>query len=77
MAQTRWMSILEAKVNLIIAFGISWAMNFYLLPVWFNLHPNASQSFWMVAIFTLTSFVRQYFVRRMFNLFEKRKETKT
>jgi hypothetical protein len=65
MAQTRKMSLVEALASNAIAFIISIFTNFLILPL-FGMHPNMWQSIGMVAVFTMISIVRGYYVRRLF-----------
>ena len=71
--QSRWMSAVEAKANLLLAFGISWALQVYLVPWLFGISISPSQGVGIVAVFTLSSFVRQYVVRRLFVGIERRR----
>lgn len=72
MKQSRWQSLLEAKLNTISAFFISWATMAWVIPLLFPVTGvNASNSFGIVMVFTLISIVRNYFIRRLFNYLEK------
>lgn len=65
--QSRLMSALEAKANLLVAFGISWALQVWVVPILFGVQVNAAQGLGMVSMFTGVSFVRQYLIRRAYN----------
>lgn len=72
--QSAWMSALEAKANLAFAFGISWEINTYVMPRIFHVTLSKSQAFWWTVIFTILSFIRQFFLRRLFNAIQLRRK---
>lgn len=64
--QSRLMSLVESMVDNLIAFTISVAANFLVLPL-FGLYPELWQSVGITLAFTAISIVRRYIVRRWFN----------
>jgi len=59
-------SIIEAWVNIVIGFTISYGANFLIFPL-IGSHLTAGQNFWIGWIYTAISIVRQYTIRRWFN----------
>lgn len=70
--QTRVESLVERTFDTVLAFIISCTVAYYLLPI-FGAEQSAANSIQFVFIFTAISFVRGYFVRRMFNAITVRK----
>lgn len=68
------MSVLEANINLTIAFLLSWWMQGYVFPTMFGYVVTKTQAFEITMGFTIVSFFRQLALRRVFNWFEKRKQ---
>ena len=66
MTQTRLGSFIEAWVNVLIGFGINYAANLVILPL-FGFHVTMGQAFNIGLLFTVVSVARSYFVRRWFN----------
>ena len=66
MSQTRLGSWLEAWANIVIGFGINWAANLLVFPL-FGFNITAGQAFHVGLIFTAISLVRSYALRRVFN----------
>jgi hypothetical protein len=66
MSQTRLGSWLEAWANIVIGFGINWAANLLIFPL-FGFDITPSQAFHVGLIFTAISLVRSYILRRTFN----------
>jgi hypothetical protein len=64
--QSRTASFIESLLNVAIGFGVSYASNLVILPL-FGFMVNASQAFSIGVIFTVISIIRSYFVRRLFN----------
>ncbi len=65
--QTWWGSIVEAKANIAIGFGIAYLMNFLILPVFGLEGLNPANNLGITFAFTVVSVVRQLIVRRFFN----------
>jgi len=65
--QTWWGSIVEAKANILIGFGIAYVANLIILP-WFGVTGNDPlKNLGIAGTFTLISILRQLFMRRFFN----------
>lgn len=65
--QTWWGSIVEAKANILIGFGIAYFANLIILP-WFGVTGNDPlKNLGIAGTFTLISILRQLFMRRFFN----------
>lgn len=66
MNQSRAVSFVEAAMNTLIGFLISFAI--WPLAAWVTgIEYNTAQHFWVIAIFTIVSVARGYIVRRFFN----------
>lgn len=66
MNQTRLGSLIEALTNVVIGFGINWAANMAILPL-FGFHVTGGQAFGIGCFFTVISIARSYALRRWFN----------
>lgn len=66
MTQSRRLSALETATNISVGFVISWALSFYILPIW-GFAQSASAATTVTLIFTIASIARQYTLRRIFN----------
>ena len=66
MSQSRLGSAVEAWANIAIGFGVAFLANMVVLPA-FGFHISAHQNFVITCVFTVISFIRSYFVRRLFN----------
>ena len=66
MMQTRLSSLIEAVINVVIGFVISLAITAVVLPAYGH-HVTWSENLQITLIFTFTSILRSYFVRRYFN----------
>lgn len=64
--QSRKGSFIEAVVATAIGFVLGLGAQMALFPL-FGLETSFSNHAWMVAVFTAISFVRSYWVRRLFN----------
>jgi Fe2+ transport system protein B len=65
--QSKFMSFVEALTNMVIAFAISCAAQYYIVPIITGKQFTLVQSAWIVVMFTVLSLVRQYLLRRLFN----------
>jgi len=65
--QTRLGSLIEAGANIVIGYGINFAMNLVILNGVFGLGVTLAQNVWIGLLFTVVSLVRQYILRRWFN----------
>lgn len=59
------MSALEALCNATVGLMVSWAVTFFLLPIW-GLTPSAGQSAAITAMYFGISFARAYLIREAF-----------
>lgn len=66
MNQSRLGSLIEALANVVIGFGINWAANMMILPL-FGFHVTGAQAFGIGVFFTVISIARSYALRRWFN----------
>ena len=66
MSQTKTGSIVEAWINVLVGFGISFCCNMTILP-WFGFDVSAKQSFEIGIVMTVVSLIRSYLLRRWFN----------
>lgn len=64
--QTKVRSLVETSTQLGIGFFVSWAVWNWVVGPALGHDTNASQAFWVTVVFTITSFIRHYFVRRGF-----------
>lgn len=65
--QSKMDSLMEAVTNTAVGFAISLVVQFAIINPLVGLHASSRQSIVMVGIFTFTSIVRQYVLRRIFN----------
>lgn len=66
MTQTRLGSLIEAFINVLIGFGINFAANLVILPL-FGYTPSLSDNFQIGLLYTVVSIARSYIIRRWFN----------
>lgn len=64
--QTRLGSWIEAWANIFVGFGVNWAANMLVFPL-FGFNITAGQAFHVGLIFTAISLIRSYALRRIFN----------
>lgn len=64
--QRRRHSALESIINILVGFGIALLTQVLVFPL-FDIHISATSHLSITAIFTLVSFFRSYFIRRLFN----------
>jgi hypothetical protein len=67
MKQTRLDSAIEAAINILIGFLISWAFWVWFVDPLLGINSSTRQCFLITVLFTLLSFFRQYFIRRWLN----------
>lgn len=65
--QTWWGSIVEAKTNIVVGFGVSYTMNFAILPFFGMQGLTPVNNLGITLAFTVVSIVRQLVIRRWFN----------
>ena len=61
---------MEVGTNLIVGLILAWFGNRYLALWLFGIHMTGGQSLNLVVLFTVLSLLRQYTLRRVFNLLE-------
>jgi len=66
MTQTRLGSLIEAFINVLIGFGINFAANLVILPL-FGYTPSLWDNFQIGLLYTVVSIARSYIIRRWFN----------
>lgn len=59
-------SMIEALTNAAVGLAVSWMATFYLLPIFFNISPTATQSIGITAMFFGLSFLRSWVIREAF-----------
>ena len=59
------MSALEAFTSTAIGFAVSWALTFYVLPIW-GFEPSTGEALGITAVYTAASFLRAWAVRAAF-----------
>jgi len=64
--QSRRHSAIEAILNIFIGIGVAYCAQLIVFP-WFDIHISHSANLGITLIFTIVSFIRSYFVRRLFN----------
>lgn len=73
MSQTRLGSAAEAAINTAVGFAINYVANLVVLPL-FGLSVSPAGALGIGLIFTAISIARSYFMRRVFNHIETRKD---
>jgi hypothetical protein len=66
MTQTRKGSLIEAIINVLIGFGINFAANMLIFPL-FGWHISVHDNLVLGVIYTAISIARSYCIRRWFN----------
>ena len=69
MEQTKLESHLEASADMATGFCVSWCVMLWLIPILFPSYiskSDAGVAFGVVLVFTITSYIRRYYVRRFF-----------
>ena len=67
MKQSKLESLVEANLNVFSGFFISWGMWVFVVAPLYGFNNGAMTSLSITAIFTVTSLVRAYIIRRWFN----------
>lgn len=68
MEQTRIESLVEVSVNILIGFGVSFLMNWFIIPAFFpEVVMTLGANFFMGVAYTVVSAIRSYIIRRWFN----------
>lgn len=69
--QSKTLSILEAVINSVLGYVIGVLSQMVILPL-FGIHGVSLQAnMGMAALFAITSIIRGYFVRRLFNFMDR------
>lgn len=68
MSQTRLGSIVETVTNTAVGYGINFAANLTVLPM-FGYHVKIGDNVIIGVIYTVISVVRSYVIRRVYNQF--------
>ena len=71
MSQPRLHSFVEAWINVLIGFGVSFAANMLILPM-FGYNVSVNHALGIGLWFTVVSVIRGYAVRRLFNRMYRR-----
>ena len=64
--QSRWMSVAEAVANVLVGYGLAVLTQLAVFPA-FGLKASLTENFLIGGIFTVTSLVRSFALRRDFN----------
>lgn len=67
MSQTVWGSIVEAKANIAVGFGVNYAANLLILPLFGFTSLTPAKNLAIGLLYTGVSLVRQFVIRRWFN----------
>ena len=60
-------SLMESVCNVAVGFFISWAVWVFIVAPMFGFSNSVGTSFLVTCVFTVTSLIRQYVIRRLFN----------
>lgn len=66
MKQTRKQSAIETIVSIVIGLGTSFVIQVFLYPI-LNIPVTLNQNIIITIVFFIASFIRGYFIRRLFN----------
>ena len=64
--QTRWGSLVETLLNTATGFVVSMLVWSYIVAPAFNYNTTHEESFWITIIFKITSIIRSFIFRRLF-----------
>ena len=70
MSQSYKLSVIEIGTNLAVGLVLAWIGNRYLALWILGIHMSGNQSAGLVILFTILSLLRQWILRRLFNLIE-------
>ena len=73
MKQCKKHSALESITNVVLGLVISFVIQLILYPI-LNIKVSLNQNLIITFVFFITSFVRGYFIRRFFNLYQNEKK---
>ena len=66
--QTRKHSAIEQVINIVAGILISFLIQLWIYPL-LNIPVTINQNLFITLVFTIASFIRGYFIRRLFNKF--------
>jgi hypothetical protein len=69
--QTHKHSVIESIVNVAVGFLISWSVWVWVVVPVFSIPYHGGQGLAVTSIFTVTSLIRSYALRRIFNCWHK------
>jgi hypothetical protein len=72
MKQSRWMSMVESIVNVVVGYGVAVVTQILIFPM-FGLHTTLEENLQMGAVFTMVSIARSFALRRLFNAVQHRR----
>lgn len=64
--QSRWMSFVEATVNILVGYGLAVLTQLLVFPL-FGLQASLWENLLIGGVFTVISLVRSFLLRRLFN----------
>jgi hypothetical protein len=64
--QSYWMSFVEAVTNVVVGYALAVLTQIIVFPM-FGLHASLGENFLLAALFTGTSLIRSFAIRRAFN----------
>ena len=72
MKQSRFMSMVESIVNVVVGYGVAVVTQILIFPM-FGLHTTLEENLQMGAVFTMVSIARSFALRRLFNAVQHRR----
>lgn len=60
--------------SLVVSYVMTWAIYRYVIPFLFHVNLSNKQAVGFILVFTISSAIRHYTVRRLFNAIESRKK---
>lgn len=64
--QSRFMSVVESWVNILVGYGVAVVTQALIFPI-FGINIPLQDNLLMGLVFTAISFIRSYYLRRLFN----------
>jgi len=71
MTQSRRMSLVEAVTNVVVGYALAVTTQIVVFP-WFGLQPSLSENLAIGTVFVITSLIRSYALRRLFETISMR-----
>lgn len=65
-AQSKARSVKEAWTNILVGYSFNYTMNILFLPLLWDAEKPLTSAHMIGVVYTITSFVRQYVIRRWF-----------